>query len=220
MAFVFAGFATLNAQTTTKSIMLARALSSYGPDGHGGMWTVNSVMKLGNYYEDPDNESYLQFNLYEFDFSAESIASINSITCKKIGDFRTPDNGEAEIPSDLAAFSIEIFAGGTGDARSDCNGSKLTSLAKFTGFSIKDFEDGSINLTGLDVDISGETYFTIAISVDKVLVPESASGGMGVEGNTTFMFTLTGTQAIPEPATYAAIFGALALGLAVYRRRK
>ena len=32
-------------------------------------------------------------------------------------------------------------------------------------------------------------------------------------------FTILATQ-VPEPATIAAIFGALALGLAVYRRRK
>ena len=86
---------------------------------------------------------------------------------------------------------------------------------------MKDFEDGSVNLAGLDIDISGENYFTFMISVDKALIPELDSGGMGTSCNAGyFEITLTGTSTVPEPSTYAAIFGVLALGFAVYRRRK
>ena len=39
----------------------------------------------------------------------------------------------------------------------------------------------------------------------------------GDDGNVSFV---VGSQVVPEPATYAAIFGALALAFAAYRRRK
>ena len=39
----------------------------------------------------------------------------------------------------------------------------------------------------------------------------------GTDGNVSFVI---GSQVVPEPATYAAIFGALALAFAAYRRRK
>ena len=39
----------------------------------------------------------------------------------------------------------------------------------------------------------------------------------GSDGNVSFV---VGSQVVPEPATYAAIFGALALAFAAYRRRK
>ncbi len=215
-AFALAGFAALNAETVTKNVLLNKAKSTYGPDGHGGQWAVNSKIKLGNYYA--GGESYLQFNLYEIDISAESIGQIDSITCKKIGNFSTPSNGEADVPSDLPAFCLEIFAGATGDAKADYDGAKLTSLGKFSGLTTKDFTDG-FTLENLDINLSDEDYLTIAISIDTSLIPELASGGMGMEGLTTVRFTLT-EYVVPEPSTYAAIFGMLALGFAVYRRRK
>ena len=219
MALALASFATLSAQTITKNIELFDAVDDYGPDGHGGTWSVKNTARLGNYYY--DGITYLQFNLYEFDFSSESFGSINSISCKLNSTFYPPSYGEAEVPSDLAAFAIEIFTGGTGNASVDYNSSALTSVAKLTGLTMKDFEDGSVNLAGLDIDISGENYFAFMISVDKALIPELNSGGMGTSCNASyFNITLTGTSAVPEPSTYAAIFGALALGLAVYRRRK
>ncbi len=219
MALALASFATLSAQTITKNIELNDAVDNYGPDGHGGSWSVNNTTYLGNYYY--RGISYLQFNLYEFDFSSEPFGSINSISCKLNSTFYPPSTGEAEVPSDLAAFAIEIFTGGTGNASVDYNSSALTSVAKLTGLTMKDFEDGSVNLAGLDIDISGENYFTFMISVDKALIPELNSGGMGTSCNTGyFEITLTGTSAVPEPSTYAAIFGVLALGFAIYRRRK
>ena len=219
MALALASFATLSAQTITKNIELNDAVDNYGPDGHGGSWSVNNTTYLGNYYY--RGISYLQFNLYEFDFSSESFGSINSISCKLNSTFYPPSTGEAEVPSDLAAFAIEIFTGGTGNASVDYNSSALTSVAKLTGLTMKDFEDGSVNLAGLDIDISGENYFTFMISVDKALIPELDSGGMGTSCNTSyFEVTLTGTSTVPEPSTYAAIFGALALGFVIYRRRK
>ena len=219
MALALASFTTLSAQTITKNIRLKDAVDDYGPDGHGGSWAVNNTTRLGNYYY--NGISYLQFNLYEFDFSSESFGSINSISCKLNSTFYPPSTGEAEIPSDLAAFAIEIFTGGTGNASVDYKSSALTSVAKLTGLTMKDFEDGSVNLAGLDIDISGENYFTFMISVDKALIPELNSGGMGTSCNASyFEITLTGTSAVPEPSTYAAIFGVLALGFAIYRRRK
>ena len=54
-------------------------------------------------------------------------------------------------------------------------------------------------------------FFTFAFSIDQTLVPEMAATGEGVgveffTGSTAI--TLSGT-AVPEPSTYAAIFGVL-----------
>lgn len=222
-AFALASFAALNAETVTKSFRISDTDSNCAPNGHGGYWDVTTSLQLGNYYytlPGDDRLSYVQFNLYEIDISADSFATIDSVDCTYTTSFRTPENGEAEVPSDLAAFSIEIFKGGTGNAKADYEDAKLTSLGKFDGFTTKDFKDGLVKLRDLGIDITGESYFTFAISIDTSLIPEAASGGMGVECS-QFELTITGTEyVVPEPSTYAAIFGILALGLAVYRRRK
>ncbi len=217
LAFALASFAGLDAQTITKTVSLRNAAASYAPDGKGGWWASNSHIRLGNRYE--GDAYYTQFNIYEIDFSSESFASIDSISCKNLRDFNTPSYGVTEIPEDLAAFSIEILAGGTGDAKADYEASSLKSVAKLTGLTIKDFVDGSVKLDGLGLDMTGESYFTFMISVDETLEPQLDSDGMATETMTSFFrITLTGTQAIPEPSTYAAIFGALALGFAISRR--
>ena len=47
------------------------------------------------------------------------------------------------------------------------------------------------------------------------------TAGMGGGIGTGASLTITGsTAAVPEPSTYAAIFGAIALGFVAYRRRK
>jgi len=60
-------------------------------------------------------------------------------------------------------------------------------------------------------------YKTMAISfVDENEEQLKNLSFSAVEGG----WLLTGMQAVPEPAEWAMIFGALALGLAIYRRRK
>ena len=225
-AFALAGFATLNAETVTKSFRIYETDSSCAPNGHGSYWDVSNSIILGNYYytiPSDDRVSYIQFNLYEIDISADSFATIDSVDCTYASSFRAPtygEYGETKVPEDLAAFSIEIFKGGTGNTKADYEGSKLTSLGKFSGFTTKDFEDGLVKLRDLSIDITGESYFTFAISIDTTLVPELATGGMGAECS-QFELTITGTEyVVPEPSTYAAIFGILALGFVIYRRRK
>lgn len=221
LAFALASFATLNAQTITKRILLSQNKTNpsgnYASDGHGGRIIVNSEIRLGNSYY--SGKWFTPFNLYEIDISSESIGIVDSIACRQFGNFTTPNNGEVEVPSDLGAFCIEIFTGGTGDAEADYNGSKLTSVGKFSGLTTEGFKTG-LNFSDLNLDLSGEDYFTVAIAIDTSLIPEMPSGGMGIKGPSSILFTLTETQAIPEPSTYAAIFGALVLGFVIYRRRK
>ena len=72
-------------------------------------------------------------------------------------------------------------------------------------FDLISFEDGSI------IDIPEEC-------VSLTVLGESFDGAWScVKNENTFSLIIT---QVPEPATYAAIFGALALGLAVFRRRK
>ena len=221
LAFALASFATLNAQTITKRIWLSKNVENpsgnYASDADGKRIIVNNKVKLGNSYY--SGEWFTPFNLYEIDISSESIGVVDSIACREFGNFTTPNNGEVEVPSDLGAFCLEIFTGGTGNAETDYKGSKLTSVGKFSGLTTEGFKTG-LNFSDLNIDLSGEDYFTVAISIDTSLIPEMPSGGMGIEGSSNILFMLTETQAIPEPSTYATIFGALALGFVIYRRRK
>jgi len=44
-------------------------------------------------------------------------------------------------------------------------------------------------------------------------------GTLNPAGSNVYIQTAAVTSAVPEPATYAVVFGALAIGLVAYRRR-
>lgn len=219
--FAFAGLATLNAQTITEEFKPAYADSNYAINTginslqYGSLLMEKDIL-LGNYYG--LDTYYYEFNLFEFDISADKITTINSIELATCGSFATRGS-ENEIPSDLKVFTVEILTGGTGDAQSDYANSKLTSVAKLENLSTEDFVNGLAKITNLDIDISEETYIAFMISVDQSTIINYEYGGSGISLSGD-QLGISISQAIPEPSTYAAIFGAFALGLAIYRRRK
>ena len=99
------------------------------------------------------------------------------------------------------------------------------------------FEDGSIFEINLnyDGDLSGQTVVFSALNWNTT---EQALDIDNLKKDETFILSLNGedfngewdyfiennslmiSMQIPEPATYAAIFGALAIAFAAYRRRK
>jgi autotransporter-associated beta strand protein len=82
------------------------------------------------------------------------------------------------------------------------------SVAEGTPFTV-------INFSGASTASFATTYFTLGTVIPGT---NAADYVFGLSGST---LTLTyGVSAIPEPSTYAALFGALALGLAAWRRRK
>lgn len=76
-------------------------------------------------------------------------------------------------------------------------------------FAVISFEDDS-RIAGLNNFVKDETLF-LTVNGEKF----NGAWGYAIKGN-----ELSISINVPEPATYAAIFGAIALGFAAYRRRK
>ena len=214
LALALAGSAF--ADTKTEEITFNTADSAHGFLSSGGLTGAKSSVELGNYYWNGSN--YLTDNVYEFDISEFNFASIDSVSLIFMGDMR-PLEGAKAIDEDLGAIKLSIFEGGTGDAFDDWKGSSLTLVKEVKEISINDLKTG---VTIDEIVFTDRDVFTFVFSIDQTLVPELAGTGEGVglylsTGST--QLTLSGT-AVPEPSTYAAIFGALALGFVIYRRRK
>lgn len=99
---------------------------------------------------------------------------------------------------------------------------KLASLdaADFGEITVADGASASLVLDFFDADsLAAGTYDLISLAGNGTLDVSFASDFQNISGawnGNTYQLTV----AVPEPATVAAILGALALGLAVYRRRK
>ena len=214
LALALAGSAF--AATKTEKITFDTADSAYGPLSAGGAVGVYSYISLGNYYS--SGADYITDSIYEFDISGFDFAAIDSVSLIFDGVAQALAGAKA-IDENLAAIKVSIFEGGTGDVYADWSGSSLTLVKEVSGISMNDLKAG---VTIDEIVFNDTDFFTFAFSIDQTLVPEMAATGEGVgleffTGSTAI--TLSGT-AVPEPSTYAAIFGVLALGFAVYRRRK
>ena len=217
LALALAGAAF--ADTKTEKIMFDTTDSAYGSLSGGGSMGVYSTVSLGNYYW--NGSKYFTDCVYEFDISELDFVSIDSVELKFLGNIEDIHalEGAKAIDQDLGAIKLSIFEGGTGDAEADWNGSSLTLVKEVKDISINDIKNG---VTIDEIIFNDRDVFTFVFSIDQTLVPELAATGEGIglefiTGST--QITLSGT-AVPEPSTYAAIFGALALGFVIYRRRK
>ena len=213
LALALAGSAF--AATKTESISLGDAKSRYLPIV-GGSSLGSSNITLGNdYYM---RSMYLTDNIYEMDISAFDFASIDTVEIASSSGFFDL-SGSQPLDENLKAIKISFYEGGTGNASSDWIDSKLTLVKEISGLSKKEIENG---ITINDLGFGSDDILTFVISIDNSLIPEMPTEGEGIGfGHNPYGFelTLTGT-AVPEPAEWAAIFGAIALGAAVYRRRK
>ncbi len=215
LALALAGAAF--AGTKTEEIRFSTADDSSGILKSGGEMSVRNSVSLGNYYW--KGSKYFTDCVYEFDISGLDFASIDSVSLKLFMGAEHPLEGAKAIDANLGAIKLSIFEGGTGNATADWTGSSLTLVKEVKDISINDLESG---VTIDEIVFTDRDVFTFVFSIDQTLVPELATTGEGVglefsTGSTEI--TLTGT-AVPEPSTYAAIFGVLALAFAAYRRRK
>lgn len=206
------------ADTKTEKINLGEAESIYLPKADGsGSWGGDSIM-LGNYYY--LGSSYMTDNIYEIDISAFNFESIDSVEITNYGGFYDLGNTTG-LDENLEAIKISIYKGGTGNARADWTDSSLTLVKEISAISPKKICDGFLIE---ELGFCSDGILTFVISIDQTLIPEMPTEGTGIGFGSSagvFQLTFTGTEAVvPEPSTYAAIFGILALGLAVYRRRK
>ena len=213
LALALAGSAF--ATTKTESIRLGDAKSIYLPIVGGGSMGSSNIT-LGNYYY--TRSMYLTDNIYEMDISAFDFASIDTVKIASSGRFYDLSRSQP-LDENLKAIKISFYEGGTGDANPDWINSNLTLVKEISGLSKKEIENG---ITINDLGFGSDDILTFVISIDNSLIPEMPTEGEGIGfGHDAYKFnlTLTGT-AVPEPAEWAAIFGAIALGAAVYRRRK
>ena len=213
LALALAGAAF--AATKTESIRLADAKSSYLPIVGGGSLGSSNIT-LGNYYS--SGSMYLTDNIYEMDISAFDFASIDTVEIANSSGFFDLSRSQP-LDENIKAIKISFYEGGTGNADADWINSNLTLVKEISGLSKKEIENG---ITINDLGFGSDDILTFVISIDNSLIPEMPTEGEGIgfmHDAYKFNLTLTGT-AVPEPAEWAAIFGAIALGAAVYRRRK
>ena len=213
LALALAGSAF--AATKTESIRLGDAKSSYLPIV-GGSSLGSSNITLGNYYY--SGSMYLTDNIYEMDISAFDFASIDTVEIASSSGFFDLSHSQP-LDENLKAIKISFYEGGTGNANADWNGSSLTLVKEISGLSGKEIENG---ITINDLGFGSDDILTFVISIDNSLIPEMPTEGEGIGfGHNPYGFelTLSGT-AVPEPAEWAAIFGAIAIAFAAYRRRK
>ena len=223
-AFLCATFAFAEAESKLFYFYNATG-NAYRPflkeDGSGGTWGGGQEANLGN-YDYNGNDTFIIHNVWEFSTSTISFDQVDSIEFTVNGT-AFANSGATLVDADLKAFGIVVYAGGTGDVKEDWKTIASNSIAESDHVSLNDMKDG-ILLENLNWDISGEEYITFHIMADpSILAPvfgnESAEGGS--LGFTASSATLNVTAAaVPEPSTYAMIFGAIALGFVAYRRRK
>ena len=214
LALALAGSAF--AATKTESIRLGDAKSIYLPLVGGGSLGGVSDIILGNNYS--SGSYYLTDNIYEMDISAFDFASIDTVEIASSGRFYDLPRSQP-LDENLKAIKISFYKGGTGNANADWNGSRLTLVKEISGLSGKEIENG---ITINDLGFGSDDILTFVISIDNSLIPEMPTEGEGIgfmHDAYKFNLTLTGT-AVPEPAEWAAIFGAIAIAFAAYRRRK
>lgn len=82
-----------------------------------------------------------------------------------------------------------------------------------------------VTLVSLDSYVAYNTSFLVTAKengeIDLLVIESGGYGGEGIQdGAVLNALVLTSVAAIPEPATYAALLGLGALGLAVWRRQK
>ena len=216
LAFALAGSAFADTKTEGSTLY---GSNSYIPKSDGSkLGNPFSNITLGNYYY--LSSSYITDNIFELDVSAFDFESIDSVKIKAAGGFNTA-YGALPLDETIGAIKISFYEGGTGDAETDWDAGSVTLVKEISGLSTKELKNG---ITINDLGFGNDDFVTFVISIDPSLIPQMTNSGEGIGIEATgsmFQLTFTGTTAaVPEPSTYAAIFGALALGFAIYRRRK
>lgn len=189
---------TLTGNTSVSGIISAggKEVSGFAPKIKGD--TVLAFGNASNAYTGTIDATISEFDRVEISNSETSVAFENAFTVSVL---------------QIAAQSRAILADGT-------DFSKL--VLSFDS----DFAQGDTGSVDLDAIFGDSTSVVLSALQGETAALLTVKDGKGQEwslasetisGN-TISYEI-GSQ-IPEPSTYAVIFGALALGLAVYRRRK
>ena len=115
-------------------------------------------------------------------------------------------------------FQFDSFSNNTGIIPSGILSYQLDSGASSTAW-----DSGNANVTFGGSYAASDTYIldvSGASTLDIAFTFNSSETALGNLTNRAYFDNIAIGGAVPEPSTYAAIAGALALGFAVYRRRK
>lgn len=181
---------------------------------------------LGNYVDSGVPPCYVYAYLLEIPTAGFEFNQIDAINFLASTPGVAPDRKRIDL--NLKAFSISYYSGGTGDCKSDFEGGGLSLIGKIDNLSYADmmpnsYDESAIWLKDLKWNISSEEYITFVVTIDEGVVAadiESGEASMIRFGPYSELSILGSTATVPEPSTYAAILGALAMGFAIYRRRK
>lgn len=210
------------------SVNTALSYSGSGTTGYGASWASNSAIAWGVAGKDSSN-FYTGTGISAPSTSLNGSASTSPFT---IGDATAPANSLGTL----------IAAMGTGPTSAQLKAGGGTILAmKYLNTSANSFSHVDPNSSA-----TGFSNFTPSVNLNSV-VTNTATGSSGLLNglsysaldlydytnngsavNSTYLGTLALTSggelffvsAVPEPSTYAAIFGVVALGAVAYRRRK
>ena len=176
----------------------------YTTDSAGTQSTINiygsATVSTGEVKANRSN-SFLNFIMQDVDFAKMSLVADDTIVDNSIDAILTGKNlanvNNFTITLDLENFSV--------DGDFDAGETYVVALIRLTE-TLEPFDVSNISIANSDK--MGETW--------------SLAEGENFfwEDNTLFLKVTSLGSSIPEPSTYAAIFGAIALAFVAYRRRK
>lgn len=176
----------------------------YTTDSAGTQSTINiygsATVSTGEVKANRSN-SFLNFIMQDVDFAKMSLVADDTIVDNSIDAILTGKNlanvNNFTITLDLENFSV--------DGDFDAGETYVVALIRLTE-TLEPFDVSNISIANSDK--MGETW--------------SLAEGENLfwEDSTLFLKVASLGSSIPEPSTYAAIFGAIALAFAAYRRRK
>ncbi len=146
--------------------------------------------------------------------------TVSSATSQGVSDFDVTGSDNSIVLNAANDFGSFVFASNASALTIDTNG-KASTIGSLSG-------DGTLYLMDLVNDTIKIENIDGLVSYTEGDVLRTSNIKYGSEGNwqdvvlssTTGGYFLNAASSVPEPAEWAAIFGAIALGFAIYRRRK
>ena len=205
---------TISGNVTATDLIINKGAAISGNISYTNSLTVNSgaSVKLANYFHQKNTITLNNAGTKAISAGVEYWFDANSTLNIHLG-----NNSLAAVNDRLKALVFTLY-GKAGEGQTG-EGAKIN--VYLSDFVLgEDFVDGEQYKIALicsqHANISGwESIFNL---VDDSAVADIVEGSL-VHENNTWWVTVQGVS-IPEPSTYAAIFGALALAFAAYRRRK
>lgn len=189
---------TLTGNTSISGTVSAGGLESggYAPEIKGD--TVLAFGNTSNAYAGTMTATIVDFDRVEISNSETSVAFEN-------------------------AFTVSVLQIATQSKATLADGTDFSKLVLSFDSDFAQGDTGSVDLEAIFGDSTSVVLSALQGETGALLTVKDGNGqewSLASESISGNMISYEIGSQIPEPATYAAVFGALALGLAVYRRRK